>query len=86
MFHFFKYFSRKAETIVSPEKAVRESPVRSFTPLSSSSLHKLTTSPIINTEVSVPIRGLSGSHCALQVFEKHKKERKKKVHKQLSYV
>jgi len=52
--------SWEAEQILSPQKtasplkplpSLGESPVKSFSPLSSVSLHKLTTSPIINTQV-----------------------------------
>ena len=50
----------QAEQILSPQKTASpkkrlptlgESPVKSYSPLSSVSLHKLTTSPIINTQV-----------------------------------
>ena len=56
----------QAEQILSPQKTASpkkrlptlgESPVKSYSPLSSVSLHKLTTSPIINTQVkAVEIR------------------------------
>ena len=51
----------QAEQILSPQKTASpkkrlptlgESPVKSYSPLSSVSLHKLTTSPIINTQVN----------------------------------
>ena len=57
---FLIYFVNKVERILSPQKtasplkrvaALGESPARTFSPLTSMSLHKLTTSPIINTQV-----------------------------------
>ena len=67
MIFFLIIFMIKVERILSPQKtasplkrvaALGESPARTFSPLTSMSLHKLTTSPIINTQVGATRLGV----------------------------